>query len=329
MSQTELLRLGSVSRHFGPKPNLLTRVSKRIGGQSAPRVVHAVNGVDLEVGVGEVVGLVGESGCGKSTLARLAAGLIDPSSGTVSYRGSDISKHSRAERNAWRRMVQMVFQDPFASLNPRIRIGRAITQAPVSRGLVHRRDAGAAAEKALVAVGMRPDVADRYPHEFSGGQRQRIAIARALALGPELLICDEPVASLDVSVQAQVLNLFMELRQRLGLAMLFVSHDMGVIEHISDRVAVMYLGRIVEMGRTEELFSNPRHPYTRALIAQVPRFGAERSKLPPIRGEIPSPMKPAGCSFHPRCPNAIERCKIDRPALRPVGESALAACHLA
>ncbi len=299
-----------------------------MGGTALPQSVRAVDQVNLQIQPGEVLGLVGESGCGKSTLGRVIAGLLPPTEGEVLYRGQDITSMGRVERRAWRPRVQMVFQDPFASLNPRMRVGPTISQAPVFHGLVPRRDARDCAVRMLETVGLPASAAQRYPHQFSGGQRQRIGIARALAMQPELLVCDEPVAALDVSVQAQVLNLFIELRERLKLTYLFISHDLGVVQHLCDRVAVMYLGRIVETGPAEHLFSRPRHPYTQALLNEVPRIGAPKPLQPPIRGEIPSPTSPpGGCHFHPRCPHAQARCKVEPPQLRPVSPPQSAACH--
>ncbi len=324
-----LLDLFGVSRRFVRPTALGERLLGLVGQGRPARAVQAVDGVDLQLRCGEVLGLVGESGCGKSTLGRLIAGLLAPSAGRVLYRGTDLAAMDRTQRAAWRPRVQMVFQDPFASLNPRMRVGPAISQAPIFHHLITRGQAKDYVAQMLETVGMPASAALRYPHQFSGGQRQRIGIARALAMRPEFLVCDEPVAALDVSVQAQVLNLFIDLRERLNLTYLFISHDLGVIEHLCDRVAVMYLGRIVESGPTELLFRGPRHPYTQALLNEVPRVGAARPTEPPIRGEIPSPLAPPqGCHFHPRCPHAIAICRSEAPPLRLLSPMQSVACHL-
>jgi len=280
---------------------------------------------------GETVGLVGESGCGKSTLARLALRLIEPDSGEIHFEDRDVRALSRSQLRALRRRMQIVFQDPFASLNPRMTVGETIGE-----GLrVHRVARGAELERRVAelldTVGLARDQASRYPHEFSGGQRQRIGIARALALEPQLVVADEPVSSLDVSIQAQILNLLLELQRRFGLAYLFISHDLRVVRHLSRRVAVMYLGRVVERAPADPLYARPQHPYTQALLSAVPvpEPGAGRRRQV-LSGDVPSPISPpSGCPFHPRCPKAIERCKVERPELREVRPSHFSACHLA
>ena len=271
------------------------------------------------------MGLVGESGCGKSTLGRMVAGLLPASSGSVNVEGQPYESLSTGARLK----VQMIFQDPYASLNPRLRVDRIVGEGALRQGLTSSRDFDDYVSAQLRRAGLSPELRQRYPHQFSGGQRQRIGIARALAVQPELLVCDESVAALDVSIQAQILNLFMDLREQLGLTYLFISHDLGVVEHLCDRVVVMYLGRVVESATVDELFSRANHPYTQALMAQIPRFELRRSQYQAIRGEMPSPLNPpSGCHFHPRCPHASQRCREQAPTLREVSPGHLSACHL-
>ena len=296
----------------------------------ATGAVRAVDGVGFHLGRGETLALVGESGCGKSTTARLVLRLIQPSAGTIRFEGTDITGLRGEPLRRLRRRMQMVFQDPFASLNPRMTVG-AILEEPL---LVHGVG-GTAAERRdrvaelLGAVGLAPHHAARHPHEFSGGQRQRVGIARALAVEPALVVLDEPVSALDVSVQAQVVNLLADLKARLGLSYLFIAHDLAVVKHVADRVAVMYLGRIVETAPKAVLFSDPRHPYTRALLSAVPRPDPHHKPArDPAQGEAPSPANiPPGCRFHTRCPHAIARCRTEDPMLRPITPGQLAACH--
>ena len=291
-------------------------------------VVRAVDGVDLQVHKGEVLGLVGESGCGKSTLGRMVAGIMPPSDGQVLYHGRDrATLDGAASRNA-RLRVQMIFQDPYACLNPRLRVSEIVGEAPRVHGLI-QGGFEPYLDAQLRRAGIDPAYKRRYPHQFSGGQRQRIGIARALAVQPEFLVCDEAVAALDVSIQAQILNLFMDLRRELNLTYLFISHDLGVVEHLSDRVAIMYLGRVVEQAPTEVVFGRANHPYTQALLSEVPRLDARARRFTAIKGEIPSPLAPpGGCHFHPRCPHAMPRCSTEAPALKAVGTGHLSACHL-
>ena len=319
-----LLEVRAVSKRFVTRPDLIERLAARLGAPVRSHTVHALDSVSFTVAPGEVVGLVGESGCGKSTLGRIICGLNAPTEGEVLLRGVPV-RTTPGQRPA----LQMVFQDPFASLNPRKRIGDALVEAPIAHGLIKAQDGADHAAHLLEQVGLDSSFARRYPHQFSGGQRARIGIARALAVQPDFLVCDEAVAALDVSVQAQILNLFMELRQRLALTYLFISHDLGVVRHLSDRIVVMYLGRVVEVGATAELMEQPRHPYTRALLAEIPRLDRRRRDYMPIKGEIPSPLKPpSGCHFHPRCPNATPLCALQAPELRETGPGQWSACHL-
>ena len=324
-----LLDIDHVSKRFVKRPSLGERVARLFGSGSRTEIVRAVTDVSLTVRKGEVVGLVGESGCGKSTLGRIVAGIYTPSDGKVLFGNAPVAVEQGRRTRKLTTRVQMVHQDPFASLNPRMRIGDTVGEGPVAHRIVKPRDVDDYVADLLGRVGLDPSYRRRFPHQFSGGQRQRIAIARALAMKPELLVLDEPVASLDVSIQAQVLNLFMDLRRDLDLTAIFISHDLGVVRHVSDRVAIMYLGRIVELAPTAELYAAPNHPYTRALFESVPRIGVGRKDFHPIAGEIPSPLNPpSGCHFHPRCPFAGPRCKREAPTLSGIAPGRLSACHL-
>jgi oligopeptide/dipeptide ABC transporter ATP-binding protein len=294
---------------------------------TARGTLRAVDGVDLAIARGETVGLVGESGCGKSTLGKALLGLAPVTAGAVHFDGVDLTSLGARARTPFRRRMQMIFQDPFGSLNPRHTIG-AILEAPLQvHGLGDRAARRARVAGLIAQVGLPPDATLRYPHEFSGGQRQRIGIARALALQPELIVCDEPVSALDLSIQAQILNLLVDLKRELGLAYLFISHDLGVVRYFADRVLVMYLGRIVESAPAATLWRRPLHPYTRALIAAVPD-PARRRQAAPLSGDLPSPQDiPSGCRFHPRCPFATELCRTAEPSPRTLADGQEVACH--
>ena len=304
-------------------------VVDRLAGRPA-KIVRALNGVSFSVKRGETLGIVGESGCGKSTLARCLVRLYQPEAGRIDYGGLDVLALEGAERRAYNRRVQMVFQDPYSSLNPRMTVRQTLAEAIAFHHLRQGESVGQRVAELLDLVRLPSDAADRYPHEFSGGQRQRIGIARALAVEPECLIADELVSALDVSVQAQIVNLLLELQGRLNLTVLFIAHDLRLVRHISHRVAVMYLGAIVELANTETLFTKPAHPYTAALLKAAPELDPGlRSVVDAVRGELPSPLAiPPGCPFHPRCPFVMDRCRIERPLLTERGPGHIAACHL-
>jgi len=324
-----LIELRHISKRFVRSLDFAEKLANRLGAQIREETVHAVDQVNLSVMEREVVGLVGESGCGKSTLGRMAAGILETSEGSRHYRGQAIDALTGTEARRVKLNLQMIFQDPFASLNPRMQVKDILGEAPLVHRLISRAEREAYLDDLMLRVGLDPEFKNRYPHQFSGGQRQRVGIARALAVKPEFIVCDEPIAALDVSIQAQILNLFMTLREDLGLTYLFISHDLGVVQHLSDRVAIMYLGRIVELSPTEDLFRLPNHPYTRALLDEVPSIDKRHRRFAPVKGEIPSPLNPpSGCHFHPRCLHTLERCREKPPLLKEIASGHFSACYL-
>ena len=322
---TAFVRIAGLKRYFDVSAPWLVRTI-----EGRPRqIVQAVDGIDIEIAKGETFSLVGESGCGKSTVARLVVGLYPPTAGSIEFDGNDMAaRHSRADMAALRRRMQMIFQDPFASLNPRWRVFDIIAEPIRAFGLSKdKADLEKRVGDLLRQVRLAPVDGRKFPHEFSGGQRQRISIARALASQPEFLVCDEPTSALDVSVQAQILNLMMDLQRRFGLTYLFISHNLAVVYHISTRVGVMYLGRLVEVAPTDTLYRRPKHPYTRMLLDTIPDLEMTGRQRAPVAGEVPSPIDPpSGCTFHPRCPFANERCKVERPEMIAI-EGGTVACH--
>ncbi|MCI2393875.1 ABC transporter ATP-binding protein [Aliiroseovarius sediminis] len=324
-----ILKIENVSKRFTRWPGMAERLVGKITGGGKPVTVHALSDVTLHVSQGEVLGIVGESGCGKSTLGRVVAGIYAPSDGSVTLKGDPIVREHGNRIDKLTTQVQMIHQDPFASLNPRMKVGETLAEGPRYHRIIPSGKVREGMRELLEKVGLEGAYADRLPHQFSGGQRQRVAIARALAMKPEVLVLDEAVASLDVSIQAQVLNLFMDLRRDLGLTALFISHDLSVVRHVCDRVAIMYLGRLVELAPADELYADPKHPYTAALFASVPTVGTGKRKFEAIKGEIPSPINPPpGCAFHPRCPLAGPRCRVEAPRLTGAGPARTVACHL-
>jgi len=327
--QKPALLAENVTKRFVKRLDLAGKIAQRLGSSIREETVHAVDGVSLSVAEGEVLGLVGESGCGKSTFGRMVAGILPPTEGSLSFDGKPIWQDGKVASRETALAVQMIFQDPFASLDPRMRVQDIIGEAPRVHGLVPKSEIEDYVAEVMQRVGLDADFRRRYPHQFSGGQRQRLGIARALAVNPRFLVCDEAIAALDVSIQAQVINLFMDLREDLDLTYLFISHDLSVVEHIADRVVIMYLGRVVEVAATEAIFDDANHPYTQALLSEVPRIDLRRRDYQPVKGEIPSPLDPPpGCHFHPRCPHATARCAVERPALREIAPSRWSACHL-
>jgi len=317
-----LLEVKGLKMHFPITDGLLSR---KVGD------VKAVDGIDFVVKRGEILGLVGESGCGKTTTGRCVLRLEKPTEGQILFDGVDITKLGAGDLQPLRQRIQVIFQDPYSSLNPRMKIGDIIAEPMAVHKIIPdaaKRDARV--RELLTICGLNAGFADRYPHEMSGGQRQRVGIARALAMNPEFIVCDEPVSALDVSIQAQVVNLLEDLREQFGLTYLFIAHDLSVVRHLCQRVAVMYLGRIVEMADSDELFDNPKHPYTRALLAAVPipdPAVEQGREFRPVKGEVPSPINPpSGCVFHPRCPMAVERCSRERPAAREIARGHMVAC---
>lgn len=323
MNAEHILELRSVKTHFPVQRGVL--FPRRVG------TVKAVDGVNLQLGRGEILGLVGESGCGKSTLARTVLQLAPITEGVVLFEGVDVHKLDPTQTRAMRREMQLVFQDPYASLNPRMTVSDAIAEPIVVHGLARRNEVRARVAELMERVGLAPRFMRKYPHEFSGGQRQRIAIARALALNPKLVIADEPVSALDVSVQAQILNLLAKLQKETNLSLILISHDLAVVKHLSHRIAVMYLGKIVELGESERIFNTPRHPYTQALINAIPIPDPARRHNPALlQGDPPSPLHPpSGCAFHPRCPYADDGCKKEPPALETMSDGRQIACFKA
>jgi peptide/nickel transport system ATP-binding protein len=324
-----MLSVNNLTKNFVKRLDVAGKIASKLGSNIREEVVHAVDAVSINIPRGGVVGLVGESGCGKSTLGRMIAGILKPTSGEIVYKGVSITDMSEDEMRKAALQIQMIFQNPFASLNPRMRVEEIIGEAPLIHKMITASEKTEYVCEIMQKVGLDPEYRRRYPHQFSGGQRQRIGIARALAVKPEFLVCDEAIAALDVSIQSQVINLFMDLREDLDLTYLFISHNLSVVEHISDRVVIMYLGRIVEIAETDDLFEEPNHPYTQALLNGIPKLDQRGIDYEPIEGEIPSPLDPpSGCHFHPRCPHAIERCKMERPVLREIAPDRWSACHL-
>lgn len=320
-----LVQIRDLSKTFTQKASVINRLLGK-----KPEYVRAVHGVDLDIYPGETLGLVGESGCGKTTLGRCILRLYEPDRGQVLFDGQDFLDVRGSALRQMRSKLQVIFQDPNSSLNPRLQVSQIIGEACLVHGICSRDEVKGRVEHLLNTVGLSSEMIERFPHELSGGQRQRVGLARALAVEPKFIVADEPVSALDVSIQAQVVNLLMDLQEKLNLTMLFITHDLRLVHYISHRVAVMYLGSIIELGPSEALFERPLHPYSKALLAALPKIDPrDRAKAAAIQGEPPSPIHiPSGCSFHPRCPIAIDRCKIDEPELRPIDGRRMVACHL-
>ena len=320
-----LLEVRDVAREFDVSRPWLNRVI-----ENQPKaILKAVDGVSFSINRGETLALVGESGCGKSTIARVVCGLYTPSRGSVIFDGVDMAKASTSEQQQLRKRFQMIFQDPYASLNPRWRVGKIIAEPIVSHGIMtDKEQIKKRVDELLTQVGLSPQDQEKFPHEFSGGQRQRISIARALSSNPEFLVCDEPTSALDVSVQAQILNLMKDLQREFGLTYLFISHNLAVVSHISNRVGVMYLGRLVEMADTKTIFHRPLHPYTQMLLSAIPDLKMTGRQRTPVAGEVPNPLNPpSGCTFHPRCPYANDRCTSEAPKMIPADDGSMVSCH--
>lgn len=329
-SQSVLVRAVNLRKYFDVSPPLLNRILER----QPKTILKAVDGVSFEIRRGETLSLVGESGCGKSTTARMLVGLYKPTEGYVEIDGKDLYKVRGEQERLVRNKIQMIFQDPYASLNPRWKVGRIIAEPIIAQKVLKSKDEiNDRVNSVLHLVNMSVSDKDKYPHQFSGGQRQRISIARAIAIHPEFLVCDEPTSALDVSVQAQVLNIMQNLQREIGLTYLFISHNLSVVHHISDRVGVMYLGRLVELADKNTLFNAPLHPYTKMLLDAIPDISQQRVKRTPVQGEVPNPLNPpSGCTFHPRCPFATDRCRKERPEMRDIQRGAVVskvACFLA